>query len=378
MKRIILMLSFTIGILSYGYSQTCNGSLTVTIDGSDTNLQISATEVHSDLSCNSSSGAPDGTIDITPAGGTAPYTFDWDDIAGTDNDQNRTDLTAGSYTVTVVDANDCETVVGPIVLTEPTAVAVTESITQPSCNAASGAANGEIDITASGGTEAGAYDYNWETLDGSGLVQTDEDQTGLSAGTYNVTITDDNDCTVTASYTLTEPDAVSCTATSPTVGNGGTNILCNGGTGTINVSGADGSGVFEYSMDGTNFQTSGEFTNVAAGTYTITVRDDAGCESTCDVTLTEPDALIAGSCNYVQDLCQLGTGEIKIEASGGVAPYSVSWSATPVAPNTIAGDLDQSSPQSIATDGGSITFTGADGNNQYSFIVTDANGCQIP
>lgn len=378
MKHILLLLGFTIGVISFSFGQTCNGSLSVTIDGSGTNLPLSATEAHTDLSCNAASGAPDGTITITPAGGTTPYSFDWADIAGVDNDQNRTDLTAGSYSVTVVDANGCEIPLGPIVLTEPTAVEVTDMVIPPTCNAASGAPSGAINITASGGTEAGTYDYNWATADGSGIVATDEDQTGLSAGTYDVTITDDNNCTITASYILTEPDAVECTATSPLVGNGGTNILCNGGTGTINLTGTGGTGIYEYSLDGGSFQNAGTFTGVLAGTHTIAVRDNAGCESTCEVTLTEPVPLVAGSCNYVQDLCQLGTGEIRIEVAGGVGPYNVSWSAIPVAPNTTAGDLDQSSPQVISTSGGFILFSGADGNNQYNFIVTDNNGCQIP
>ncbi len=464
MKRILLLLGLAIGIVSYSFGQTCNGSLSVTIDGSGTNLPLSATEDHTNLSCNATSGVPDGTITITPAGGTTPYTFDWGDIVGVDNDQNRIGLTAGSYSVTVVDANGCEIPLGPIVLTEPaavevsevltqpscnaasgaadgeinvtvtggtgagtynyswltndgsglvesnedqtglsagtyyvtitdgndctilasyvltepSAVEVSEVLTQPSCNAASGAANGEINITASGGTVGGTYDYNWSTTNGSGLVATDEDQTGLSAGTYNVTITDDNDCTVTASYVLTEPTAVACTAMSPLVGNGGTNISCNGGTGTINVTGAGGTGAYEYSLDGGAFQSASTFTGVLAGAHTISIRDDAGCTSSCDVTLTEPTPLVAGSCNYIQDLCQLGSGEIKIEASGGIAPYNVSWSANPITPNTTAGDLDQSSPQVISTAGGFILFTGADGNNQYNFIVTDDNGCQVP
>lgn len=379
MKRIIFILLLTIGSLSFGYSQTCNGSLTVTITGSDTNLALSASEAHTDLSCNAASGAPDGTITLTVEGGSTDYTFDWDDIVGTDDGQNRTDLAAGSYSVTITDANDCTTALGPIVITEPTAVMLSDStITNPTCNAASGAANGAITITPAGGTITTGYQYNWTTADGSGLVQTDQDQTGLSAGTYDLTVTDNNGCIYTTSFVLTEPDAVSCTATSPTVGTGVYNILCNGGTGTINVVGAGGTGTYTYSLDGGTPQSSGTFADVAAGTYTITVLDDAGCESTCDVTLTEPTPLVAGSCNYVQDLCQLGEGEIKIEASGGVAPYVVTYTVTPVAPNTVAGTLDQSSPQPIATDGGSVTFTGADGNNQYSFIVTDANGCQVP
>ena len=378
MKRILIILVLTVGSFSFGYSQSCTGSLSVTIQGSSTNLSLSATETHTDLSCNSASGAADGSIDLTPAGGTPPYVFDWDDIAGNDDVQNRTALVAGSYAVTITDANSCVTELGPIVISEPTAVAVTGVTTDLSCNAASGAADGAIDITASGGTVSSNYTYNWSTTDGAGLATTAEDQTGLSAGTYSVTVTDDNNCTVVKTFTLTEPVAVACTATSPTVGNAGTNILCNGGTGTINITASGGTGSYEYSLDGGSFQSSNSFAGVLAGAHTITTRDANDCTSTCIVTLTEPTPLVAGSCNYVQDLCQLGSGEIKIEVSGGVAPYSVAWSATPVAPNTVAGNLDQSSPQTINSSGNAVVFTGADGNNQYSFIVTDDNACQVP
>ncbi len=379
MKRILILLVFTLGAISYGYSQTCNGSLSVTIQGTGTNLPFSTTEAHSDLSCNPSSGDPDGTITLSPVGGTLPYNFDWDDLAGTANDQDRTLLTAGSYTVTITDANDCEVILGPIVLTEPVAVTATSTIVPPSCNTSSGTANdASIAIVPAGGSGTGTYSYTWFTADGSGLSGGDQDQTGLTAGTYDLTITDNKGCTYTESFVVTEPVAVSCMATSPEVGAGGTNILCSGGTGTISVTGAGGSGTYEYKLDAGAFQTSGAFAGVSAGAHTITVKDDKGCESTCTITLTEPAPLLAGSCNYVQDLCQLGMGEIKIEASGGVAPYSVSWTAVAVGPNTTAGDLNEASPQTIAADGGSVTFTGADGNNQYNFIVTDANGCQIP
>ena len=79
------------------------------------------------------------------------------------------------------------------------------------CNAASGAADGAIDITASGGqgTVEGDYTYNWaSSTGGTGLVTTDADQTGLSEGTYEVTVTDGNGCTVTASFDLSEPTPV--------------------------------------------------------------------------------------------------------------------------------------------------------------------------
>lgn len=378
MKNVVLTAVILLFAVAYSQAQTCNGSLTVTIEGSSTGQPLSATETHSNLSCNASSGSANGSIDLTPAGGTPPYTFDWADIMGTDDGEDRSSLAAGSYSVTITDANSCTSALGPITLTQPTAVTVTGVETNLSCNAASGAADGAIDITPGGGTVAGNYSFAWSTSDGSGLNATGEDQTGLSAGTYTVTVSDDNSCTAVASFTLTEPTAVVCTASSPTVGSGGTNILCSGGTGTISVSASGGTGTYTYSIDGGSFQSSGSFSGVLAGSHTITVKDQNDCSSTCSVTLTEPTPLVAGTCDYVQDICQLEAGEIKVEASGGTPPYSVSWTATPIAPNTTAGDFDQASPQTINSSGGSFTFTGADGKNQYSFIVTDANGCEVP
>jgi len=198
MRKLLFILTLIVGSQFSSQAQTCTGPLTVTVSGAATNEQLSGTETHEDLSCNSSSGAADGTIDITPTGGTSPYTFDWGDLMGEENGEDRTGLAAGDYSVTINDANGCSYEIGPITLNEPTPVAVSGETTDLSCNASSGTADGAIDITASGGSVAGAYDYSWSTTDGAGLVATDEDQTGLAAGTYTVVVTDDNNCTTTS------------------------------------------------------------------------------------------------------------------------------------------------------------------------------------
>ena len=84
MRSLILTLVLLTFVTSYNYAQTCNGSLTVTVLGSTTGDVLSATETHVDLSCNAASGTANGSIDVSPAGGTTPYTFDWADIVGTD------------------------------------------------------------------------------------------------------------------------------------------------------------------------------------------------------------------------------------------------------------------------------------------------------
>ena len=333
---------------------------------------IALTEALTNLACNATDGTADGAIDLTVAGGTGTYTYAWSTSNGsglTATTQDQTGLSAGTYNVTVTDANGC-TATGSYTLTQPTSIAITESLTNLSCNAASGSADGAISLAVTGGTAA--YSYNWATTDGSGLSATAQNQTGLSAGTYNVTVTDANSCTSSASYTLTQPTPVTHVASSTDEGNG-FNIACNGGSGTINVAAGGGNGPYTYSIDnGASYQAGTAFT-VTAGTYTVVVKDANNCTSTAaPITITQPDQLLAGTCTVAQDQCQVGTGEIKVEALQGVAPYTITYTAAPAA-NT----LDQASGQTIATDGGTFTFTGADGNTTYSFTVTDDNGCVV-
>ena len=108
---------------------------------------------------------------------------------------------------------------------------------------------------------------------------------------------------------------------------------------------------------------------MAAGEYTITVKDSKGCETEVDITVTEPDVFTAGTCTVVQDLCQVNEGEIKVEVAGGIAPFTVTWSSS------TGGTLNEAMEQTITDPNGSITFTGAEGGQTYSFTVTDANGC---
>ena len=333
---------------------------------------VAISEALTNLSCNATDGVADGAIDLTISGGTGTYTYSWSTSNGSGLNataQDQTGLSAGTYNVTVTDQNGC-TSTGSYTLTQPTSIALVETLTNLDCNAASGAANGAIDLAVSGGT--GSYTYAWTTADGSGLSASAQNQSGLSAGTYNVTVTDANSCTSSASYTLTQPTPVAHVATSPDEGNG-FNIACNGGNGTINVAASGGNGPYTYSNDGgSSYQASSSFT-VTAGTYQIKVKDANNCTSTtAPITITQPDQLLAGTCTVAQDQCQVGTGEIKVEALQGVAPYTITYTAAPAA-NT----LDQASGQTIATDGGTFTFTGADGNTTYSFTVTDDNGCIV-
>jgi hypothetical protein len=133
---------------------------------------------------------PDGTIDMTVTGGTGPYTYSWN--GGVYTTEDLANLPAGPYTVIVTDANGC-TETATITLTEPSGLtqAVT-AFTYPSGTNIScfGLSDGSIDLTITGGTPGFIYDWTGP----NGYTSTSEDPTGVAAGTYNVTVTDDNGC----------------------------------------------------------------------------------------------------------------------------------------------------------------------------------------
>ncbi|WP_367117845.1 beta strand repeat-containing protein, partial [uncultured Chryseobacterium sp.] len=214
---------------------------------------VSGTTVITNVACN---GASNGAINLTPAGGTAPYTFNW---GGGITTEDRTGLAAGTYTVIITDANGCTATVNAVVTQPASAVSGTTVITNVACN---GASNGAINLTPAGGTAP--YTFNW----GGGI--TTEDRTGLAAGTYTVIITDANGCTATVNAVVTQPaSAVSGTTVI-------TNVACNGASnGAINLTPAGGTAPYTFNWGGGI--TTEDRTGLAAGTYTVIITDANGC-----------------------------------------------------------------------------------------------------
>jgi large repetitive protein len=154
---------------------------------------------------------PDGSITTTMSGGVTPYTYAWTGPNGfTSTDGNLTALAAGTYTLIATDANGCD-VTGTIVLTEPSGLDISgTSFVYPSGTNIScfGASDGSIDMTTAGG--AGPYDYSW--TDGAGFTSSTEDIGSVPAGTYTLTVTDDNGCIVDTTITLVEPPVLLVTS----------------------------------------------------------------------------------------------------------------------------------------------------------------------
>jgi hypothetical protein len=135
------------------------------------------------LSCN---GVPDGAIDLFVLGGVPPYSYSWSPTGETTEDING--LFAGAYTVTVTDADGCRAT-NITVVTEPDSLSLSADITDES---GSGANDGSITLTVAGGTPP--YFFLWSTGD------TTKDLTGLTAGTYDVTVSDFNGCSISGTF----------------------------------------------------------------------------------------------------------------------------------------------------------------------------------
>jgi hypothetical protein len=291
---------------------------------------VSGTTTITNTSCN---GGTNGTIDLTPTGGTPGYTYSW---GGGITSQDRTGLAAGTYSVTITDANGCTGTVSPTVTQPTAAVSGTTVVTNVACF---GNNTGAINLTPTGGT--GPYTFNWVS------GPTTEDRTGLSAGTYSVTITDNNGCTGTVSPTVTQPAAVVSGTTVVT------NVACFGGnTGAINLTPTGGVG--PYTFNWTAGPTTEDRTSLAAGTYSVTITDANACTGTVSpITVTQPASAISGTTVVTNVACFGGnTGAINLTPTGGVGPYTFNW---------VGGATTE--------DRTSLTA------GSYSVTITDANGC---
>jgi hypothetical protein len=253
-------------------------------------------------------GGSDGAATVTGNGGTLPYTYLWSNGVVTNFISN---VVAGTYTVTVTDALGC-TITSSVVISQPTLLtAVISSSTNILCN---GANDGSATVTANGGTSP--YTYLWSSGGSS------DTEPNLIAGTYTVTVTDNNGCTATATVTLTEP-----TLLTSSIGTS-TNVSCfNGNNGSAQVV-ANG-GTLPYSYTWSNGAITDIISSLTAGNYTVTVYDNNGCSSTASVTITQPTLLTATISSVTNVSCFGGnTGAATVTAGGGVTPYSYLWSSS--------------------------------------------------
>jgi large repetitive protein len=309
-------------------------------------------------------GQSNAALNLSISGGTAPFTYLWSNAAIT---QNISSLSVGSYSVNITDSKGCTgsasfTIAQPTLLTASTAVSNYNGF-GVTCN---GSSTGFINLTVAGGTSP--FTYAWSN------GATIKDIASLAAGTYSVTVTDSRGCTANTSATLTAPPVVSISLNSKT------NVTCNGGTnGAIIVNASGGAGIFNYSIDGVNWQTSNSFGTLAQGSFTLRARDQNNCVSPAPlaVLITQPSIISISFTGFQNANCGAADGAVQAVASGGTGTLSYQWrdqsntvvGNTALLSNVISGTYtvtvtdqslcSKSSLTSVGSNGGAVFIVGS-------------------
>ncbi len=249
------------------------------------------------VSCN---GLSDGTANLTISGGTPGYIENW-------GGNNPMALASGTYNYTVTDSNLCvET--GSITITEPSAISVTASTTNISCN---GLADGTANLTISGGTPGYIEDWGGNNP----MV--------LASGTYNYTVTDSNLCVDSGSVTITEPSEIIISTDSITEVS-----VYGGNDGAIYISLNGGAGNYTYNWSGPSGYSSinEDIVGLYSDNYIITATDSTNCSNSDTIFVNQPPSLTV-SVDTVTNLLCFGecNGQINITADGGDSVYSYFW-----------------------------------------------------
>lgn len=236
-------------------------------------------------------GATNGSIHLDPNNAASGLTYQWTNLNGTllptsSNSQDQTDLSVGEYIVTITDSSGCTTI-DTFVLTQPTELLVTHVVeTFPSgdhisCN---GLSDGEVDLTVSGGNPN--YSFSWTGGNGVLPNASNEDQLGLSAGTYFVEVEDANGCQHVDSLTLSEPSimTLSIDVLSDYYG---LPVSCAGAQdGNILASVSGGSSGFSYTWNNSSSPSNAELAGIGEGQYAVTIVDTNGCSISDSLTLS--------------------------------------------------------------------------------------------
>jgi hypothetical protein len=207
-------------------------------------------------------------------------------------------LAAGTYTLYAQDANGCIGTTN-ITITEPSAIGINAVPTMISCT---GLNNGQIFVSASGGSAPLTYSINGTTFVSSNTFN------GLSAGNYTVTVKDANGCQQTFTTTVTEPTPLTLSFAT---------TLSNGSNGTITVTGAGGNLPYTYSIDGTNYYSGSLFSSLSIATYTVYIKDANGCITSTFVDVNT-DGLEELSFSMVQLYPNPNKGVFELEIDGVV------------------------------------------------------------
>ncbi|MCA6365289.1 MAG: gliding motility-associated C-terminal domain-containing protein, partial [Bacteroidetes bacterium] len=279
----------------------------------------------------------DGTATSLASGGTGPLSCTW---SNGDSTWAIASLPAGTYVVTVTDANNC-TDTASVTITQPTQVTALQTVTSVSCF---GGNNATATVTGNGGT--GAFTFSWNPTAANSTSGNSNTATALAAGTYVCTVTDANNCSVTETIVITQPTALAAQLTA-------TDASCNAGcNGTLAATISGGTPGYTYNWS--SGCTTANCSNVCAGTYTLTATDSLGCTITDSVTVNEPAAMSV-QMQSTAAFCNQANGYVNAIGSGGTGNLSYVWNP---------GNLAQQSSNVIPP-------------GSYTVTVTDQNNCWI-
>lgn len=328
-------------------------------------------------------GGTSGSISLAISGGTAPYTEDW-------NGLDPLTLSAGTYSVDIVDAQGC-TQSTDVTVTGPPALTATLDLSPVGC---AGDASGTAAITYAGGTGPISVDWNGENPE------------ALSVGDYSVTLTDDNGCALTLPFSIEEPNPLQANVST-------TDALCHGGaTGTATLAWNGGVGDVQAQLGGLDLNA------LNAGNYSIDLIDDEGCTLAVNFSIGQPSPL--SSQFITTDVTCHGeeNGTAQPVISGGTAPYDSQWiGSDPVAlgggthvlrviddagcESFFLSEIEEPAPLNVvvvanpadcSSGTGSINFAASGGSGTYisnwfglnlqsapvgthSYTIMDTNGC---
>ncbi len=290
-------------------------------------------------------GTCTGVATALVSGGTPGYTFLWDDGAA-QTTSSASALCGGSYSVTATDANGCAITSTPVAIINPVLMTATVSNTDPTCF---GDCDGTGTVTILGGTAPTVVQWT------DPASQTTITALNLCAGTYDVTVTDANNCNV-GPQPVTITDPVQVTATTTVV-----DVLCNGlCNGSITVNASGGSGGYLYSINGgVSFQASNVFTNLCSGSYDLLVQDASGCSSASISVNVNAPTILDATTSSLDASCSIANGAASVFPFGGTPGYTIDWADNLLVP------LGQVTPTAINLPAGI-----------YIATITDANGCQ--
>lgn len=287
-----------------------------------------------------------GSITTNISGGTMPYQFQWIGPNGFEStSQNQGSLLSGFYEVLVTDSVGC-TAQFAVEIDSTPAIEADWLAEAPNCY---GEADGSIVVEVSGGTPG--YSYNW--IGPNGFSADSAIINNLTAGIYTFQVTDSLGCSTNLEIELLQPDSL-------IVDELITNLTCHSeGDGEIAVSTFGGTAPYSYAWTGPNgFDAdSEEIENLEAGTYTLQLTDSLGCSFVQQFNVTQPEPLFLEVENITDALCSSdNSGAIDILASGGITPYSFSWTG----PNEFTSNSQNLNEILPGT---------------YELLLTDSNGC---